>query len=57
MQEYKREKVSLEAKLKDMSKAATRHNEHLRVIDTWYNQVCGSTVLIMAVSPTNSSKS
>ncbi|GAB1197378.1 E3 ubiquitin-protein ligase bre1 [Aspergillus pseudonomiae] len=38
MQEYKREKVSLEAKLKEMSKAATRHNEHLRVIDTWYNQ-------------------
>jgi len=39
MQEYKREKVSLETKVKELSKAATYYNDHLRVIDAWYNQV------------------
>ena len=39
MQEYKREKVSLETKVKELSKAAIYHNDHLRVIDAWYNQV------------------
>lgn len=39
MQEYKREKVSLETKVKELSKAANYHNDHLRVIDAWYNQV------------------
>ncbi|RAQ60634.1 E3 ubiquitin-protein ligase bre1 [Aspergillus flavus] len=50
MQEYKREKVSLEAKLKDMSKAATRHNEHLRVIDTWYNQLIDEVKLLLGAA-------
>ena len=39
MQEYKREKVNLETKLKDLSKNAAFHNEHLRVIDGWFKQV------------------
>lgn len=39
MQEYKREKSSLETRLKDMSKATAHHNDHLRAIDAWYNQV------------------
>jgi len=39
MQEYKREKVSLETKVKELSKATNYHNDHLRVIDAWYNQV------------------
>lgn len=39
MQEYKREKTSLEAKLKEMSKATAYHNDHLRIIDAWFNQV------------------
>jgi hypothetical protein len=39
MQEYKREKMSLETKLKEMSKATAYHNDHLRVIDAWFNQV------------------
>ncbi|GAB1206922.1 E3 ubiquitin-protein ligase bre1 [Aspergillus pseudonomiae] len=50
MQEYKREKVSLEAKLKEMSKAATRHNEHLRVIDTWYNQLIDEVKLLLGAA-------
>jgi hypothetical protein len=39
MQEYKREKSSLESRLSQMSKAATFHNDHLRVIDSWFKQV------------------
>jgi E3 ubiquitin-protein ligase BRE1 len=39
MQEYKREKSSLESRLNQMSKAATFHNDHLRVIDSWFKQV------------------
>ncbi|KAE8145866.1 BRE1 E3 ubiquitin ligase-domain-containing protein [Aspergillus avenaceus] len=47
MQEYKREKVSLEAKLKEMSKAAAHHNDHLRVIDTWYSQLIDELKLLL----------
>ena len=39
MQEYKRDKATLEAKLKDMSKASAYHSDHLRVIDAWFHQV------------------
>lgn len=39
MQEYKREKVSLETKVKELSKTANYHNDHLRIIDAWYKQV------------------
>ncbi|KAI9369475.1 BRE1 E3 ubiquitin ligase-domain-containing protein [Aspergillus egyptiacus] len=39
MQEYKREKTSLETKLKESSKATAYYNDHLCVIDTWYNQL------------------
>lgn len=39
MQEYKREKTHLETKLKETSKGASYYNDHLRIIDAWYNQV------------------
>lgn len=39
MQEYKREKSLLESRLNQMLKATSHHNEHLRVIDGWFNQV------------------
>lgn len=39
MQEFKREKVTLESKVKEMSKAATFHQDHLRIIDAWFKQV------------------
>ncbi|THC89042.1 hypothetical protein EYZ11_011513 [Aspergillus tanneri] len=50
MQEYKREKVSLESKLKEMSKATAYHNEHLRVIDSWYNQLIDEIKILMGTS-------
>ena len=39
MQEYRREKNTLEAQLKDMRKKARYHDDHLRVIDAWFLQV------------------
>ncbi|KAJ5180263.1 hypothetical protein N7492_003473 [Penicillium capsulatum] len=39
MHEYKRDKQSLESRLNQMSKATAHHNDHLRVIDSWFNQL------------------
>ncbi|KAJ9608938.1 E3 ubiquitin-protein ligase bre1 [Cladophialophora chaetospira] len=39
MQEYKREKNTLEAQLKEMRKKARYHDDHLRIIDSWFQQV------------------
>ncbi|KAH1436648.1 E3 ubiquitin-protein ligase bre1 [Aspergillus fumigatus] len=47
MQEYKREKMSLETKLKEMSKATAYHNDHLRVIDAWFNQLIDEVKTLM----------
>ncbi|OOF91144.1 hypothetical protein ASPCADRAFT_211432 [Aspergillus carbonarius ITEM 5010] len=47
MQEYKREKVSLEGKLKEMSKATAYYNDHLRIIDTWYKQLVDEVKLLL----------
>ncbi|KAL4950039.1 BRE1 E3 ubiquitin ligase-domain-containing protein [Aspergillus filifer] len=55
MQEYKREKVSLEAKLKESSKATTYHNDHLRIIDAWYSQLIDEIKVLLG-SPDGESK-
>ena len=39
MQEYKRERTTLETQLKEMRKKARYHDDHLRVIDSWFRQV------------------
>ena len=39
MQEYKRDRNTVEAQLKDMTKRTTYHDDHLRVIDAWFSQV------------------
>ncbi|KAL6231563.1 hypothetical protein BDW75DRAFT_42327 [Aspergillus navahoensis] len=46
MQEYKRDKVTLEAKLKESAKATAYHGDHLRVIDAWYNQLIDEVKLL-----------
>ncbi|KAL4976111.1 hypothetical protein BDW66DRAFT_58066 [Aspergillus desertorum] len=46
MQEYKRDKVTLETKLKESAKAAAYHDEHLRIIDAWYNQLIDEVRLL-----------
>ncbi|KAL4750213.1 hypothetical protein BDW72DRAFT_176280 [Aspergillus terricola var. indicus] len=55
MQEYKRDKVSLEAKLKESAKATAYHGDHLRVIDAWYNQLIDEVKLLFG-SPDEDSK-
>lgn len=39
MREYKREKALLEAQVADMTKHSIFHDDHLRIIDTWFSQV------------------
>ncbi|EEP78233.1 conserved hypothetical protein [Uncinocarpus reesii 1704] len=39
MQEYKREKATLETRLKQLTKSVSYHDEHLRVIDAWLKQL------------------
>lgn len=48
MQEFKREKLTLEAKLKEMTKAATYHHDHLRIIDIWFKQVSSHDIVLVA---------
>ncbi|KXG50345.1 E3 ubiquitin ligase, BRE1 [Penicillium griseofulvum] len=50
MQEYRREKSSLESRLSQMSKAATFHNDHLRVIDLWFKQLIDEVKLLLGPS-------
>ena len=48
MQEYKREKNTVEAQLKDMRKKARYHDDHLRVIDLWFKQLIDE---VKSISP------
>ena len=45
MHEFKREKLTLEARLAELTKAAAHHDDHLRVIDAWFSQVCALVTL------------
>jgi E3 ubiquitin-protein ligase BRE1 len=40
MLEFKREKATLESQLRDVQKRAADHDDHLRVVDAWWTQVC-----------------
>lgn len=43
MLEYKREKNTLEARLQELEKKSTDHDDHLRIVDAWWLQVSSST--------------
>ncbi|KAJ9642173.1 E3 ubiquitin-protein ligase bre1 [Knufia peltigerae] len=47
MQEYKREKSTLESQLKEMRKKTRHHDDHLRIIDSWFQQVIDEVKLIV----------
>ena len=47
MQEYKREKTSLEGQLIDLKKRSTHHDDHLRTIDAWFGQVRAISSLLL----------
>lgn len=42
MREYKREKNTVELELRDIEKRAKFHDDHLRTIDSWFEQVSAS---------------
>ena len=46
MQEYKREKITLENTLKDLRRKATYHDGHLRAIDSWFKQLIDEVKLM-----------
>ncbi|MCJ1256646.1 E3 ubiquitin-protein ligase bre1 [Lignoscripta atroalba] len=39
MQEYKREKATMEIRLNDLKKRTEYHDDHLRIIDSWFAQL------------------
>lgn len=39
MQEYKREKNTLEIRLNELTRRAMYHDDHLRAVDAWFTQV------------------
>ncbi|KAJ5341677.1 hypothetical protein N7541_010801 [Penicillium brevicompactum] len=50
MAEYRRERNSLESRLETMSKAATYHNDHLRIIDSWFQQLIDEMKILLGSS-------
>ncbi|KAL7267976.1 E3 ubiquitin-protein ligase bre1 [Rhizina undulata] len=47
MQEYKRERNVLETQLEELSKKATYHDDHLRIIDAWWSQLLDEVRLLV----------
>ncbi|EAS37331.1 E3 ubiquitin-protein ligase bre1 [Coccidioides immitis RS] len=47
MQEYKREKTTLEARIKELTKSAAYHDEHIRVIDAWLQQLLDEVKVLL----------
>ncbi|KAF1851130.1 E3 ubiquitin-protein ligase-like protein bre1 [Cucurbitaria berberidis CBS 394.84] len=39
MREFKREKVTLESQLTELEKRSQHHDDHLRIIDSWFDQL------------------
>jgi len=39
MREYKRERTQFEAQVNDLAKRAAYHHDHIRLIDSWFDQV------------------
>ena len=39
MQEHKRERNSIEARLNALTKRAAHHDEHIMIIDAWFSDV------------------
>ncbi|KAH0537832.1 hypothetical protein FGG08_005445 [Glutinoglossum americanum] len=46
MQEYKREKNTLEDRLSEMKKRSVFHDDHLRIIDAWWKQLLDEVKLL-----------
>ena len=49
MKEFKREKGLLEAQVTELSKRAAYHDDHVRLIDSWFVQVSQSATRVWCV--------
>ncbi|KAK4650475.1 LOW QUALITY PROTEIN: E3 ubiquitin-protein ligase bre1 [Podospora pseudocomata] len=47
MQEYKREKASLESRVQELEKNHTDHDDHIRVVDAWLHQLLQEIELLV----------
>jgi E3 ubiquitin-protein ligase BRE1 len=54
MQEYRREKNTVESQLKEMRKQTRYHDEHLRVIDLWFKQLIDEVKVMIPDAMENS---
>ncbi|KAB5558359.1 BRE1 E3 ubiquitin ligase-domain-containing protein [Coniochaeta sp. 2T2.1] len=57
MLEYKREKTNLEARLQELEKKTSDHDDHIRIIDAWWLQLLQEIELVVegAISSTSTS--
>jgi E3 ubiquitin-protein ligase BRE1 len=39
MREYKREKTTVESQLNELERSSKYHDDHLRTMDVWFDQV------------------
>lgn len=46
MNEYKREKATLESRIEEIQKRSTYHDDHIRIADAWILQVSLCLLLI-----------
>ena len=53
MQEYKREKNTLESQLELLQKESAYHDDHLRLIDAWFTQVGSIPISKWIINQTN----
>jgi E3 ubiquitin-protein ligase BRE1 len=53
MQEYKREKQTLEEQVKQAQKKALYHNDHLRIIDVWFQEMIDEVKIMAGKNPSN----
>lgn len=52
MQEYRREKQTLDEQLKQAERKAAYHDDHLRIIDAWFKQLIDEVKLMAGENPT-----
>jgi E3 ubiquitin-protein ligase BRE1 len=56
MKEYKREKQTLEELLKQVQKKAVYHDDHLRIIDAWFQQMIDEVKLMAGELPVSANE-
>jgi E3 ubiquitin-protein ligase BRE1 len=53
MQEYRREKQTLDEEMKQLQRKALYHNDHLRIIDAWFKELIDEVKVMAGKNPTN----